>query len=80
MNSQQNANKQDLKKTELFLHRIEGLQFSWCLFSAMITLKIWQTEASGQEISWRGGVNLANTSAGRSCYGLLDFRHCNFRG
>jgi hypothetical protein len=62
MVSEPNANKQVQKKIQLLLQCLEGLPFNCEQFSAMITLKIWQTPALGQEISWRGAGNLANTS------------------
>jgi hypothetical protein len=38
---------------------------NWHLFSAMITLKMWQNGAA-EEIGWRGGQNLANIPAGEA--------------
>ncbi|HRA92837.1 MAG TPA: hypothetical protein PLL12_02640 [Aestuariivirga sp.] len=58
-----NANTQDLTKTRSLRQRHDGQHHSWQSFSAMITLKMWQT-GWDEEIGWRGGQNLANTPAG----------------
>ena len=43
MVSELNANTQDLKKTQGSFQLHDGQHRSWHLFSAMITLKMWQT-------------------------------------
>jgi hypothetical protein len=65
MVSELNANTQDLTKTGSFLQRHDGQHHSWWPFSAMITLKMWQT-GTAEESGWRGGQNLANTPAGEA--------------
>jgi hypothetical protein len=48
MVSELNAIKQVRKKIRYFLQCFEGRQFSFGVFSAIITLKIWQTMARGE--------------------------------
>jgi hypothetical protein len=65
MVSELNANTQDLTKTRSLLQRHDGQHNSWQSFSAMITLKMWQT-GTAEEIGWLGARNLANTPAGEA--------------
>ena len=65
MVSELNANTQDLKRTRGSVQLHDGQHRSWHLFSAMITLKMWQTRAV-EESGWRGARNLANTPAGEA--------------
>lgn len=65
MVSELNANTQGLKKTRGLFQLHDSQHRSWPLFSAMITLKMWQN-AAAEETGWRGGRNLANTPAGEA--------------
>ena len=49
MVSELNANKQVQKKIQLFLQCLEGLPFNCGQFSAMITLKMWQSTLPDRE-------------------------------
>jgi hypothetical protein len=50
MDFNQNANKHELKKIQLFLQCLEGLPFSCGQFSAIITLKMWRSTLPNRRI------------------------------
>ena len=58
-----NANNQDLKKIRSYLQCFEGRQFSCGVFSAIITLKMWQTMARGESRRSQAPANHAASHA-----------------